>query len=308
MFKPYCGKADVKQIIVPADLTDFSVPWPEYDAQVQSYTNAEYLRKDGETPARPAWGDNPDVAMVQAKLLHKQTVSTFTFNAQGYPLCPLGRRGILGRGRLGEYGPQYAVDPVLTYNVRDAYGKDVINKLGDPVLMLHVITRRNGERALAGGLKDKVVNKKSNTMKPEHVFACNAMMPAEQKEDGIVAVAREFAEEALGQAVTYGESKVDASNELQQLFREQSEILYQGIVKREDRNTDWAWMETEVYWVHDLTGVRFAMFPLKPGQSELTSEWIVYNTVAKPLLFADHNDYVDMAITRLKARKQDGLL
>ena len=299
MFQPYCGKEDVLQIVVPAHLTDFSVPWPEYDTQVKSYTNAEYLRKDGEVPARPAWGDNPDVKLVQTKLLHKQTVSAFTLNAAGYPLCPLGRRGILGRGRLGEFGPQYAVDPVLTYNVKDAEGRNLINAFGDPVIMLHVITRRNGEQALAGGIKDKVVNKATNTVKPEHVFS---MMPAEKKEDGIVAVAREFAEEALGKAVTYGESQVDPNDELQKMFREQSKVLYKGIVKREARNTDWAWMETEVYWVHDETGKRFQHFPLKPGQSELTSEWIVYDSTKKPVLFADHNDYVDMAIAQLKKK------
>lgn len=32
----------------------------------------------------------------------------------GYPLNPLGRTGIVGRGVLGRWGPNHAADPVVT--------------------------------------------------------------------------------------------------------------------------------------------------------------------------------------------------
>lgn len=44
------------------------------------------------------------------------------------PLNVIGRTGIIGRGKLDEYGPNHCVDVVLTRPIRDADGNPVINE------------------------------------------------------------------------------------------------------------------------------------------------------------------------------------
>lgn len=49
----------------------------------------------------------------------------------GYPLNPIGRTGIVGRGVLGRWGPNHAADPVVTRWKRLQNGDlavDVTNK------------------------------------------------------------------------------------------------------------------------------------------------------------------------------------
>jgi ADP-ribose pyrophosphatase len=291
-FVPFNGKKDIKKIKVPSKLVSWDVTFSEYDANVPSYTAAKYLESDDKI--RPSFADHPTVThpTIVASLLKKQKKSSFKLDSNGLPLNPLGRRGIRGRGDLAEWGPQYAVDPILTKDAKktNANGKPIMNWIG--------IRRKNGEIALPGGIRDKVVVDDSTTgdayVKTSHVF-----LPSKETELEIesiaVAGAREFKEEALGKDVTYGKSKVDPNDALQNLFCTKSVLLYAGIVEGEERNTDNAWMETAAFNVHDASGKLFEHFVLKPGASETESKWCEYDPDAEPITFADHTKYLRLA-------------
>ncbi len=59
----------------------------------------------------------------------------FTLNAQGFPLCPSGRTGIVGRGVFPRWGPTHAFISLLTRGQRDERGDQIMCK-GVPVLEL----------------------------------------------------------------------------------------------------------------------------------------------------------------------------
>lgn len=46
----------------------------------------------------------------------------------GYPLNPIGRTGIIGRGVLGRWGPNHAADPIVTSWKRLENGDKVYDK------------------------------------------------------------------------------------------------------------------------------------------------------------------------------------
>jgi ADP-ribose pyrophosphatase len=59
------------------------------------------------------------------------------------PLNPMGKTRIIGRGLLGNYGPNFAADPIVT-------------RLGDGVLEVAAIKRSDtGEWAIPGGMAAK---------------------------------------------------------------------------------------------------------------------------------------------------------
>ena len=275
---PYNKMKDIKKIKVPENLVSWDVPCTEYEKQVPFYSDPRYVEDDTK---RPKWADHPDVMRpdVRAKILANQKEFGYKINSRGYPLCPLGRRGIEGR-QTGEWGANQAVDPVITKN------SNKLNVNGKPMMDLLVIRRKDGTLALPGGIKDNVCSKKDDKeyIKTSHVF-----LP--KKEDDVVALARELKEEAFGNDVSYGVSKVDPNDEIQEMFRNNSVLLYSGVVKKEERNTDFSWMVTTAYGVHDKTGKKFEKFVLKPGASETESKWITYDPDNEPELFADHNEY-----------------
>lgn len=54
----------------------------------------------------------------------------------GYPLNPIGRTGIVGRGVLGRWGPNHAADPVVTRWKRTETGDIVRDQYNRQVLVL----------------------------------------------------------------------------------------------------------------------------------------------------------------------------
>lgn len=47
----------------------------------------------------------------------------------GFPMNPVGRTGIYGRGLLGRWGPNHAADPVVTRWKKQADGENAIDKI-----------------------------------------------------------------------------------------------------------------------------------------------------------------------------------
>ena len=63
---------------------------------------------------------------------------------------PIGRTGMKGRGLLGRWGPNHAVDPIVSRWQRDAKGEKVMLG-GKPVLEFVAIKRKDiGDWAIPG--------------------------------------------------------------------------------------------------------------------------------------------------------------
>ena len=88
------------------------------------------------------WADPQDISLVQRKLV--SFVSEVKLNDQMLPLNPFGRTGLAGRGVLGKWGANFAVDAVIT-------------TLDPSTGLFNVLTikrRDTGETAFPGGMVD----------------------------------------------------------------------------------------------------------------------------------------------------------
>jgi len=186
------------------------------------------------------------------------------FNRSGYPLNPIGRTGLKGRGSLGNFGPNHAADPVVCR----------INPESGKLQFVLVLRADNNEWALPGGM----------------VEAGQTIPDART---------REFAEESLGYELLEGETETDFNQRvktaLSNLFSyDVDNILFEGVVD-DPRNTDNAWMETTVMLTF-LTGSN-ANLELKAGDDAKLARWIDYDPEIK--LFASHSNFIALAVERL---------
>ena len=129
-----------------------------------------------------------------------------------FPLNPCGRTGVIGRGTLGQWGPQFAADPIITKTV-DIDGKE-------SVVVLMITRKEVNENnkpylAIPGGILDRV------------------------KKSGIASA--ESAAKA-GERELFEETGIDID-----VFTKDALTLYKGY-SDDLRNTDNAWMETTVIW------------------------------------------------------------
>lgn len=193
------------------------------------------------------------------------------FDSNGYPLNPIGRTGLEGRGFLGNWGPNHAADPV------------VCRANPETKKLQFVLIKRldNGQWGLPGG-----------------------MVEAGQTIAGTRT--REFAEEALNSTKSetetteqYNTRVNELENKLKELFSEPTDddILYQGVVD-DPRNTDNSWMET-VAILSVLTGEN-ADLKLEAGDDAGKAKWTDYHPT-KPL-FASHKLFIDLAVAELVKR------
>lgn len=54
-------------------------------------------------------------------------VGEYEVTDEGYPVNPIGRTGIIGRGLLGRWGPNHAADPIVSTFKRNDQGDIVVN-------------------------------------------------------------------------------------------------------------------------------------------------------------------------------------
>ena len=186
------------------------------------------------------------------------------FNHSGYPLNPIGRTGLKGRGSLGNFCPNHAADPVV--------GR--INPESGKLQFVFVLRADNNEWALPGGM----------------VEAGQTIPDART---------REFAEESLGYEQLEEETDEDFNQRvktaLSNLFSyDVNNVLFEGVVD-DPRNTDNAWMETTVMLTF-LTGSN-ANLELKAGDDAKLASWVDYDPEIK--LFASHSDFIALAVERL---------
>lgn len=120
---------------LPKDTT-----WQTLDRQ--NYHPVEYTAEKllGDTP--PVWADPQDIS----KLPHdfKSYEGEVGFDTNGRPLNPIGPTGITGRGVLGRWGANFAVDAIVTRINIDGF-----------LEMVTIQREASGESAIPGGFVDK---------------------------------------------------------------------------------------------------------------------------------------------------------
>lgn len=118
-------KSEIKRFPVPDKYVQWCIPYTSY-APV-SYTAAHISGQ--------VWAD-PDIGALNFNPKWNQiggNVNRVSFNGlyqidNGYPLNPIGRTGLRGRGILGRWGPNHAADPIVTRWKRDASGNIIKHK------------------------------------------------------------------------------------------------------------------------------------------------------------------------------------
>lgn len=165
------------------------------------------------------------------------------------PFNPTGRTGTIGRGILGKYGPNHAVDALITY----------VDKNGD-MWVFCIVRADTQEYALVGGMVD----------------------PGEKI--STAAVEREFKEEILNNA--------DMGNFMIELKKCRQEIdLYKGVVD-DWRNTDNAWIETDVFH-YDLDEQTKALLKPTPDPTEvIKAGWHKATDAFCDRMYASHGQWV----------------
>lgn len=256
-------RSKVKRFPVPDELVFWKADYPDYDPpdytspgiKGQSYADPDV--KDASF--HPVW-NSLDRGVNRVSHVGGYSV------VDGYPINPIGRTGIVGRGLLGRWGPNHAADPVVTRWKRDDTGEFVLNSTTrKKILQMVTIQRHDNKKwAIPGGMVDPG-EKVSTTLK------------------------REFMEEALN---TFGGQTV-----IEEFFSTGVEI-YKGYVD-DYRNTDNAWIETVACNFHDETGDRVGKLKLEAGDDAAKVKWLDLNHEVD--LHANHAQIVEMAVKRLDA-------
>ena len=252
---------------VPVDKIPLSVPFKEYSPV--NYTAPPVA-------AGPVWADK-DITSPKHDMKFNDRdgkVNRVSYYGaydvvDGFPMNPVGRTGIIGRGLLGKWGPNHAADPVVTRWKLDA-NKNVVKdaKSKKPILEFVGIKRKDtGEWAIPGGM-------------------------VEPGDTVSLTLKKEFGEEALNSLEMDEEKKNKVRKSLDELFTHGS-TLYKGYVD-DPRNTDNAWMETVAVNFHDDSNA-FDSFKLHAGDDAGEVSWIAVNSSIK--LYANHKQFIETATT-----------
>jgi ADP-ribose pyrophosphatase len=238
------------------------------------------------TVMKGGWADPPDYSLIDftessgrlsfayAKIAGEPmgTKGAIMLDGTGLPLNPEGRTGMIGRGLLGKWGPNYAADPIVTRYT------DVITTGGvsRKILQMVAIRRKDTQHwAIPGGMVDD----------GETVSAT---------------LRNEFQQEASNIAESGSPAQVLQFNMLiEQLFcPHNARLVYQGYVT-DPRNTDNAWIETSAIHYH-CTDELGKMLELRAGDDADAARWLtidIHDKVFKNI-YANHMHMV------LHAKKQ----
>lgn len=136
--------------IVSDENVSWDVNWSGYKPP---YYVAESVLANDRHAKDGGWADPEEFGSYEELVEQKTRISyegLVRKDKDGFPLNPRGRTGLRGRGLLGNWGPNNAVDPMVTYTDKDGY------------LRIAGIKRKDAdsrgvpdERALPGGMLDK---------------------------------------------------------------------------------------------------------------------------------------------------------
>ncbi|KAL5103459.1 ADP-ribose pyrophosphatase mitochondrial [Taenia crassiceps] len=261
----YPAEASVPRFHVPDTKVPWSVPFGSYNPI--NYTSPSVLKASWADKCNRLPLSQINFNQLDGNVDRRSYEGIYKLDSSGRPLNPHGRTGVVGRGRLGRWGPNHAADPIVTrWKVDDNGAKIIETQSGKPVLQFVAIKRKDsGEWALPGGMVDP----------GEEVFS---------------ALKREFSEEAMG--------LMDASNgerekllcEVNDAFNEGHEI-YRGYVD-DPRNTDNAWMETVAVNFHDDSGTGLALLKLSAGDDAAAVRWVDADPYQD--LYASHRNFLEL--------------
>lgn len=116
-------RSNVKRFPVPDDCVPWSVTLSGYDPP--SYTAVHINGQVWADPEmthsqfKPKWNHLDD------NINRVSYNGEYQINENGYPLNPMGRTGLRGRGLLGRWGPNHAADPIVTRWKRDSQGNTI---------------------------------------------------------------------------------------------------------------------------------------------------------------------------------------
>ncbi|XP_043788550.1 ADP-ribose pyrophosphatase, mitochondrial isoform X1 [Apis laboriosa] len=263
--------SNIKRFEVPENKVAWNVEFPEY--KPVEYTAALVKGKPwadpeiGEISFKPKWNS------IDGKVNRKSYTNDYDINKNGYPLNPIGRTGIFGRGLLGRWGPNHAVDPIVTRWKSNVSGSTEINKdTKKPILQLVAIQRQDsGKWAIPGGMIDPGETV-STTLK------------------------REFMEEALSFLEKSQAEKEELEKCIRKLF-ERGEEIFKGYVD-DPRNTDNAWIETVAVNFHDDNNL-FKNITLKAGDDARNVKWVDIDKNLK--LYASHSEFIKKTVLKHNA-------
>ncbi|XP_043261643.1 ADP-ribose pyrophosphatase, mitochondrial [Colletes gigas] len=264
--------SNVKRFEVPEDKVPWNVDYPEYEPV--KYTASVLKGKPWADPEIEEVSFKPNWNSFDEKVNRKSFTGDYVINEEGYPLNPVGRTGIIGRGLLGRWGPNHAADPIVTRWKRNTTGALEIDKTTDkPILQFVAIQRRDsGEWAIPGGMVD-----------PGETISAT--------------LKREFMEEAMNSLEKDDIGKEELECSIKEFF-EKGEEFYEGYVD-DPRNTDNAWMETVASNFHDEHGSTVGQITLTAGDDARNAKWM---TVDRNLnLYANHIEFIKRTVRKRNA-------
>ena len=255
---------------VPEDKRGWDVDYPEY---APIYVNhSSRINKPWADP------DNAVGTLMYNKpdpqgILRMSHEGTYRIHIEtGAPLNPRGRTGITGPGINGRYGPNHAADLVCTRTVFSGSGLPQYFIGGEVMVEAALVTRKdNNKLAFPGGF-------------------CNP------RESGKETAVREWLEEVkdiLGSSVD-----VKEIDELRTYFGEHMELLHGGLMD-DSRNTDWAWIESSVFGVHDGGDGLLHHTSLKAGDDAADARWMLVTPEVLANMHAGHEVFLKKRIDEI---------
>ncbi|XP_032686867.1 ADP-ribose pyrophosphatase, mitochondrial [Odontomachus brunneus] len=264
--------SSVRRFEVTKEKVPWTVEYPEY--KPVAYTASILRGKPWADPEIKEPAFKPKWNTVDGKVNRRSFTGNYVINANGYPLNPVGRTGIVGRGLLGRWGPNHAADPIVTRWKRDNTGAvEIDGYTKKPVLQFVAIQRRDsGEWAIPGGMVD-----------PGEAVSATLM--------------REFMEEALSLLEKDNAERKTLRDSIADFFAKGDEI-YKGYVD-DPRNTDNAWMETVAINFHDEDNSVVGKLALKAGDDARNVRWMDVNRQIN--LYANHSEFIRKTVSRRDA-------
>ena len=288
---------------VPDHLVQWSAPWKEYSPQ--------YFESDAVRNA-PAWADPLDPTKIREQLMNERVTCAnelapmhpgetikpkplhgIQFDSGGRPINPRGRTGLSGRGMLGKWGPNYAVDIIVTRFEPVKEAPD--GTMPEARLQMVAVQRLDTlEWAIPGGF----ISAHAETLGPEKLCAemkeCYVRKAA-GKIDPTTA-SRSLEEETPGGPAHPLHAEVNRKDVLDQVFRSKYTTIFSGYVD-DPRNTDNAWVETTVLHFRCTGRQGTALQPSAGADVNVAKAmWLSVDADSEPKytnLYASHRIIVD---------------